>query len=453
MVTTSEELPIISKDAIEENPGSCEADNMETCTGNEDTGVCEATKNSDNNFSNNDPILESIYFDTVAGHHPSATVMNDDDDTKKCSNTIVFSASYFSKVDGRQKYLCTLCNKTVTQHIRRHFDKVHNQDTCLECELCGNESPLFRTEFQLARHQRVLHKVQVQPCHKCPLCGRAFSDEKKLAKHNAIHEYLPCPECDKPVKSSGMAVHLEQFHAQTILCPKCDKTFPNGRQFRAHYKFHIPRRDWTYHCPKCRRLFISKSDLDVHKRKSHPATRHHCPDCGTSFPDLNRLERHSTIHMSDKPYACEYCGLGFRVKVAWQTHTRSHTGEKPYPCQYCARSFNTFQLRTYHERTHTHEKPFGCPKCSMAFITGQQLQSHLGRRHGVQVKMRDIKYMLPAENREAGIEKPFRCPACPKEYLSAFSLARHSNKHTDTDYPEDHTIHVSIPSDHDTRGG
>jgi hypothetical protein len=78
------------------------------------------------------------------------------------------------------------------------------------CETCGRN---FKTDEILEAHKKQMNHYKVNT--PCPVCGRRFSDEKKLTEHMKTHEEtsIGCPVCSKRfVDEKKLTDHIKRMH-------------------------------------------------------------------------------------------------------------------------------------------------------------------------------------------------------------------------------------------------
>ena len=78
------------------------------------------------------------------------------------------------------------------------------------CETCGRN---FKTQEILENHKKQMNHYKVNI--PCPVCGRRFPDEKKLAAHMKTHKEtsVGCPVCGKRfIDEKKLAGHIKRMH-------------------------------------------------------------------------------------------------------------------------------------------------------------------------------------------------------------------------------------------------
>ncbi|KAF9498603.1 hypothetical protein BDN71DRAFT_1503681 [Pleurotus eryngii] len=89
-----------------------------------------------------------------------------------------------------------------------------------------------------------------------------------------------------------------------------------------------------------------------------------CPRCKRPFKRKGDLNRHIQLHTNHRPHKCEHCQKAFSQASGLKTHLNTHTGEKPYACRIvgCSSRFGDPSSRTRHcNEVHRVRGVFACP--------------------------------------------------------------------------------------------
>lgn len=112
------------------------------------------------------------------------------------------------------------------------------------------------------------------------------------------------------------------------------------------------------------------------KTKTSSNGLHFCLKCKKDFLSKSNLMRHMRSHDGSKPYQCSVCGLGFTQNGSLNQHMLIHSGTYPFECKFCAKKFRRNASLISHLRRHTKNAPYVCEKCSLRFLNKTTLQVH-----------------------------------------------------------------------------
>ncbi|XP_059622610.1 zinc finger protein OZF-like [Phlebotomus argentipes] len=213
----------------------------------------------------------------------------------------------------------------------------------------------------------------------CPECGRTFSKQMLLARHQTSHR-VNAKEKKTGKKSRIRKVAAKQEDGERP-CKFCKETFSGRKALNDHMnELHVNER--PYLCSECGLRFVRNDYLVIHLRRHKGEKPYTCRYCGKGFPRATDLTVHERYHTGEKSHLCTVCGKGFHRAYNLLVHTRVHTGEKPYQCPHCDKSFAQGNDLKAHVRRHTGER-FKCDLCNEGFIQGYHLTQHKRQAHGV----------------------------------------------------------------------
>jgi len=253
-------------------------------------------------------------------------------------------------------------------------------------------------------------KPKIEGNWTCSHCSKKFTREQKYQDHLSVHtgEGLKCKFCPKVFERPGLRRVHEQLHTKPFKCDSCDASFGRKSNLIGHQRIH--RGERPYICDLCGKGFPIQSSLLTHKKQSHPDTPKpcFCDFCELRFVSKSQLEIHKRSHTGEKPWICDSCGRGFTTKQNMLDHTRLHNDSMDYQCNVCSQRFKWKQSLERHLMDHTGIRPFPCIQCKLTFKTSNSL-----KKHGLSVHS-DIKH--------------FACQYCGSRFSTSSGVLRHQKK-------------------------
>ncbi|KAJ0033781.1 hypothetical protein NQD34_000888 [Periophthalmus magnuspinnatus] len=274
--------------------------------------------------------------------------------------------------------------------------------------------------------------------HRCPECGKAFTDKLYLKRHMIRHTGRRPFTCSVCKKSFTQNAHLRKHmrcHTgeRPFTCPMCDASFSLKQNLHRHMTSHSGAKSFS--CSVCKKGFTQKCHLrrhmSLHLREKlctcpqdpcehvksvngkiialTPEKPYICPFCSKGFTRKDHLSSHLSAHTGDKQFDCPECDAKFNLKQSLERHMTVHSGEKPFKCPDCKKGFTRNSTLKLHMRTHTGEKPFSCSECDAKFNRKENFLRHLTVHTG---------------------ERPYSCPVCKKDFVRKPSLDKHMKSHT-----------------------
>uniref|UniRef100_A0A8C5KRK3 Zinc finger and BTB domain-containing protein 14 n=1 Tax=Jaculus jaculus TaxID=51337 RepID=A0A8C5KRK3_JACJA len=149
---------------------------------------------------------------------------------------------------------------------------------------------------------------------------------------------------------------LYGHHREQIACQACGKTFSDEGRLRKHEKLHTADRPFV--CEMCMKGFTTQAHLKEHLKIHTGYKPYSCEVCGKSFIRAPDLKKHERVHSNERPFACHMCDKAFKHKSHLKDHERRHRGEKPFVCGSCTKAFaKASDLKRHENNMHSERKP------------------------------------------------------------------------------------------------
>ena len=169
--------------------------------------------------------------------------------------------------------------------------------------------------------------------------------------------------------SSSPANRIKQHQ-----CQHCGKNFSTEHNMKRHQKVHTGEK--PHACQHCEKRFSESANLLRHNLIHTGEKPFECETCGKRFRDPGNFLKHKEIHTKEQPFECETCEKKFRDSGSLLKHNKIHTGEQPFACQHCEKRFSLTRYLNYHLKIHTGEKPHACKYCEKKFVRLDHLTKH-----------------------------------------------------------------------------
>lgn len=287
------------------------------------------------------------------------------------------------------------------------------------CRICGK---VFSKNFLLQRHERI-HK-NVKP-YKCDECKRSFTQKYSLVIHQLKHsgerphQCLLCPQ--RFSQKGNLLSHVSRCHSnqfdQLFSCNFCPCTFRKRRSLNHHItRYHITTTNDAGIDDVMRQLNeIQRPDplenqheqmqkinrketnfMTNPKSRVNVATEKYEETIATDI-STNPSKEVSVVQLND------FLASGASVHNVIQHRTEGRP--RTLICTFCEKSFKRPSDMLRHIRIHTKEKPFECDICNRKFNVKGTLQTHM-RLHDKNIPI-------------------FPCDWCKKTFRSSKSLKAH----------------------------
>ncbi|KAM4662336.1 uncharacterized protein O3C94_010861 isoform 2-T3 [Discoglossus pictus] len=192
-----------------------------------------------------------------------------------------------------------------------------------------------------------------------------------IGDKNMTKMYAEAIHVNAPSKNGNKSV---ENMVTEFICTDCGKSFSQNRYLIKHQRCHTAEKH--YLCNQCGKYFSQQSNLIIHQRIHTREKPYVCSQCGKCFSQNATLVQHQKVHTVHKPFSCSECGKGFSQKSTLFKHQRIHTGVKPFVCSQCGKCYSQQSDLVNHQRNHTGEKPFGCSECGKCFSRKSVLVRH-----------------------------------------------------------------------------
>ena len=171
--------------------------------------------------------------------------------------------SYTKSAKDFNSLKCNHCDMDFKDdaNVHRHIKSVHYQEKeyCQECDIHFSRKDL------LDRHITEKHNNETIHDFECSKCETKFTRKYHLERHEQKAKGSICDVCNASFcLSKDLFKHIRIYH-KNISCEVCGKSFSRISSVERH------RRDQVLvNCQKCEKIFCTKFDLKIHKKKNHP---------------------------------------------------------------------------------------------------------------------------------------------------------------------------------------
>ena len=139
---------------------------------------------------------------------------------------------------------CDVCQRKFADiyTLRRHTSTVHLNSKPYSCGTCKKS---YALRFSLKNHEELHKELQI----KCETCEKMFRTQRQLAEHDR-------------------AKHKPKVQNAPIICKICGKTLFNTATLTRH-NLLLHSKIRPYSCKSCFRTFALRSMLNTHTKDSH----------------------------------------------------------------------------------------------------------------------------------------------------------------------------------------
>ena len=150
-------------------------------------------------------------------------------------------------------------------------------------------------------------------------------------------EPLSCQFCPEICYGNeNLKLHLYKTHAvgEIFRCEDCNFESPVKTVYIKHLAEHIPEETVKKKCPKCEKVFKTKTGLNMHLKQHFDESLYSCKSCDFKTPQKLNLVKHTASkhgqdidgRQLDATFACEYCDFRCIAEHMLKNHVmRKHT--------------------------------------------------------------------------------------------------------------------------------
>ncbi|XP_064089377.1 zinc finger protein Xfin-like isoform X1 [Macrobrachium nipponense] len=213
-------------------------------------------------------------------------------------------------------------------------------------------------------------KVRIKKEFECDVCGRTYSWEQSLIRHQKSTKHL-----------SG----------------RSQSSVSLGRELRHNFNNRLHKNT------EASKRHVNSSANKAKGNRKVCKNPYACDICGKVFSFKNYVAVHRRLHLNLKPYKCSICGKEYGLPSSYKNHVKGHkntnirkrfskppaTGmsnqqktvrpkvQNPCACDICGKVFSNKNYVHCHKRIHYGLKPFKCTLCKMEFRYKSNYNKHL----------------------------------------------------------------------------
>lgn len=358
---------------------------------------------------------------------------------------------------------------------------------------------MFKTEPETQLEERIKSEIEVkeenEPLgkrfkpHACSLCRKAYSNDKSLRRHMAVHQGkgYKCDHCKRIfARRDHLKKHLQCVHAVSDAdaamsavstkrtakyeCEYCGVDAPNKASMAKHTRAcHRDKRSKRKNGSLDFDLFDGDEssedgeDSDDDDEESESKTVSQVSASGGGAVATIKEERINSIDGKTRlilqvMYKCNVCGIEYDNQHSYAAHMTKHSGPLPkdqthFSCTLCNKIFAKRKNLKQHLLTHNEEKANKCTLCHRAFTRPDQLILHMNNHTGKKrhqcmhcEKGFNMLSTLKDHLRTHSGEKPYLCSICGKGFSQNTNLKQHLMRHSATKPFGCNTCHAKFVS-------
>ena len=256
---------------------------------------------------------------------------------------------------------------------------------------------------------------------------------------------FPCDECLLVLndKNEQKEHKLGEHEGLRYECNKCDQLFMSQSEMNVHktscksshkkVESSLP----AFNCRKCSFRASRADRLNDHMLSEHDGKRHCCNDCGETFAQIRNLQAHIRKDHEDEAILCDKCDYRTTRKDSLRMHIQSkHEGIK-YKCNQCTLSFN--RQKSLDRHIISRHKRLKCEFCNYSSNHAYKIESHNHAHHKDKQLNKaetrcfcdhcDSSYSIKTDLQEHirinHLNVLFQCDQCHKLYSGKKELIRH----------------------------
>ncbi|XP_013775270.1 uncharacterized protein LOC106460135 isoform X2 [Limulus polyphemus] len=292
--------------------------------------------------------------------------IGDEQDTKKNELILIkdvptdkqLAELCFPKKVGHYCHLCDIVIQSYPLYYM-HMYNVHKLEKRFQCII----SDCKRTFCNVTAFQCHAQKHNQKSESFCSLCDMVFEDSRDLKDHMFSREHGT-----KYIKTQEKYFHSEPRNYRCKVCLTWFGLF-------AIFVKHMETESHQYRCKYCGLSFVQPGPRRNHIQSVHPEMANVCEICGVKMESSQALWSHLSGHKI--VHECPKCRRRFLQKEQLNAHMEVHDPPVPCPWEGCNKKLSSKMGLYNHMKSHQEKRDFDCSHCGKAFFKRQQLEKHL----------------------------------------------------------------------------